>query len=299
MTGTASTGVVVAAHRRHYAVRLDTGGTLDCVLKGRSAQIACGDRVGVLRVAGGGAIESMEPRQSLLYRSDAHKEKLLAANVTQIVGVVAPDLALDEGLLNRWTVAAAAEGCRAIIAANKSDLATFPALRERLAPYRALGYAVLELAAKRDAGPLLPWLHGQRSVLIGQSGMGKSTLINALVPDAGARTSEVSAALKTGRHTTAGTVLYPLPQCGPGAWIVDSPGMKAFGLAHLAPDAIVHAFADIAPLVEQCRFRDCRHAGEPGCAVQDAVDAGRIHPKRVELLHALVRESEAARDPAR
>jgi ribosome biogenesis GTPase len=291
-------GVVVAAYRRHFAVRTDGGASLDCVMKGRSSALACGDRVRIARVHGGGAIESVLPRTSLLYRSDAFKEKLIAANVTQVVGVVAPDVAVDLELVHRWTIAAEAQRCRFVIAANKSDLPGFDRLLGRLAAFVDLGYPVVALAAKRDASPLLPCFTGMRSVLIGQSGMGKSTILNAVVPGAAARTRDVSSALGAGRHTTSETTLYPLSG-DDAAWIVDSPGMKVFGLAHVAPGAIVDAFRDIVPLVGQCRFRDCRHDAEPGCAVQAAVARGEIAPYRVALLHALVRESEAARAPGR
>jgi ribosome biogenesis GTPase len=113
------------------------------------------------------------------------------------------------------------------------------------------------------------------------------------------RTSEISAALRTGRHTTTGTTLYFLTAEPEGGWLVDSPGMTAFALAHLEPETIERSFVDVRPFLGQCRFRDCRHASEPGCAVQDAVARGAIAPHRVALLHALVGDSERARDPAR
>lgn len=289
-------GLVVAAFRRHYTVELDSGGTLDCVQKGRSLQLACGDRVRVHAVAGGGAIDAIEPRTSLFYRSDAFREKLIAANVTQVIGVVAPDVAIDEHLLNRWIVAAQAERCRFVLVANKSDLPGFDALRSRLAPYAALGCDVVPLHARRDAEALRPWLAGRHSVLIGQSGMGKSTILNAVAPGTAARTSEVSEALRAGRHTTSSTMLYRLDA---RSWIVDSPGMSVFGLAHYPPDVLEHAFVELRGLSGRCRFRDCRHDREPDCAVRAAVEAGTVAPQRVALLHALLDESHAARDPAR
>ena len=287
---------MIAAFRRHYTVALDGGGELDCVQKGRSLQLACGDRVALHRVAGGGAIDAVEPRTSLFYRSDAFKEKLIAANVTQVIGVVAPDVAIDEHLLNRWIIGAEAERCRFVLVANKSDLAGFAALEARLAPYAAMGYAVVPLSAKHDARSLAPWLTRQHSVLIGQSGMGKSTLLNAMAPAAAARTDTVSAALQAGRHTTSSSTLYPLDA---DAWLVDSPGMSVFGLAHYPPEVIEQAFVELRGLAAQCRFRDCRHDREPDCAVQAAVRAGTVAPQRVELLRTLVAESLAARDPAR
>jgi len=292
-------GLVVASHRRHFAVRTDAGDTIVCVLKGRRLSLACGDRVSVARAAGGGAIESVAPRGSLLYRSDAYKEKLIAANVTQVVGVVAPDLGVDEELVSRWSIAAEAERCRFVLAANKADKPDFESLLQRLAPFAALGYPVVALAAKRDASPLRPWLNGQRTVLVGQSGMGKSTILNAIIPGAAARTAEISGALEAGRHTTTHSTLYPLPDADDAGWVVDSPGVKAFGLAHLEPAAIVDAFVELRPLIGHCRFRDCRHDREPGCAVSEAVANGTVAAHRVALMRLLVAESEALRAPGR
>jgi ribosome biogenesis GTPase len=289
-------GLVVATFRRHYAVALNSGETIECVQKGRRLVLACGDRVQVRRVAGGGAIESVEPRSTLFYRSDAFQEKLIAANVTQVIGVVAPDVAIDEHLLNRWIIGAEAAQCRFVLVANKADLPGRAALQVRLEPYVALGYEVIELSARNDVGPLLPRLAGEHSVLIGQSGMGKSTILNAVAPAAGARTEAISTALVAGRHTTSATRLYRLQD---GGWLIDSPGMSVFGLAHHDPAAIQQAFVELRELAQHCRFRDCRHVSEPGCAVQAALAAGRVAPQRVTLLHTLVRESEAARDPAR
>src|SRR6476619_950827 len=170
-------GVVVAAHRRHYIVELDAGGTIACVLKGRSLTLACGDGVRVAREASGDAIVEIEPRVSLLYRSDGFREKLIAANVTQVLGVIAPDVPVDEHLLNRWIIAAETEQCRFVLVLNKADLPSATAFADRFASYAALGYPIVQVAATRDVEALQPWLDGQHSVVIGQSGMGKSTLI--------------------------------------------------------------------------------------------------------------------------
>jgi len=287
-------GVVVAAFRRHFLVDLDTNGTIECVLKGRTTTLACGDRVEVERAAGAGVITAVAPRQSLFYRSDAFREKLIAANVTQVLGVVAPDVPVDEHLLNRWIVAAETEHCRFVLIVNKSDLPGADAFAQRFAPYASLGYAVVPISAHRDTGPLVPWVRGEHSVLIGQSGMGKSTLINALAPGAQARIGAISDALRSGRHTTTSAMLYRLPEAG--GWIVDSPGMKVFGLAHCAPEAIADAFIELRDVFGHCRFRDCRHEREPDCAVRAAVTAGRVAPQRVALLQALLREATKDRD---
>ncbi len=295
--GASANGLVVAAHRRHYRVDLDAGGTLECVLKGRSTALACGDRVHAAREASGGVIVAVAPRRSLFYRSDAFKERLIAANVTQVLGVVAPDVPVDEHLLNRWIVAAEAERCRFVLVVNKADLPAAEMFAERFAPYAALGYPVVQVSAVRDVSDLQRWIRGEQSVVIGQSGMGKSTLINALLPGARAKIGELSDALRSGRHTTTAAALYRLP--GGEGWIVDSPGMKVFGLAHCAPEALANAFVELRDLTPMCRFRDCRHDREPGCAVQSAVVAGTVTPQRVALLRALIGEAETARDPAR
>lgn len=292
-------GLVVACRRRSFTVALDDGEIVDCVLKGRSLALACGDVVHVARAAGGGVIESIAPRTSLFHRSDAYREKLIAANVTQICGVAAPGLSLDEELIHRWTIAAEAQGCRFVLVANKADLPGFDELLVRLAPFARLGYTVIELAATVDASPLHRWLAGEHTALIGQSGMGKSTILNAVAPDANATTAAVSAALATGRHTTSNSTLHRLPASAGDGWIVDTPGLKAFGLAHLEPEAIAHAFVELRPFLGHCRFRDCRHLNEPGCAVQEAVAGGDMEPHRLALLHELFATSTAARAPGR
>ncbi|HEX5863898.1 MAG TPA: ribosome small subunit-dependent GTPase A, partial [Casimicrobiaceae bacterium] len=186
-------------------------------------------------------------------------------------------------------VAAESTGSAFALIANKSDLPGFAKLGSRLDACRALGYPVVPVSAKGDISTVRALVAGHCSVLIGQSGMGKSTLINALVPGAQARVGEVSSALNAGRHTTSETTLYALDD---QTWIVDSPGMKEFGLAHLSAAAIMQGFVDLRPFAGSCRFRDCRHGTEPGCAVQEAVARGEIKPWRVALWQRLLVESE-------
>jgi ribosome biogenesis GTPase len=283
-------GLVTATHRRHYVVLLDDDRTIVCLIRGRSLAIACGDRVEVsLSGDADGVIDAVEPRSSLLFRSDAHREKLLAANVTQVLGIVAPDPPYDDELVHRWIVAAESNHCRFALIANKKDLPSFASLKSRLSQFQALGYSVVATSAANDATNLMTLLDGQRSVLIGQSGMGKSTLINTLVVGARARVGEVSASLRSGRHTTTETTLYPL---GAESWIVDSPGMKEFGLGHLSPAELEEAFVELRPLLGSCRFRDCRHDAEPGCALLEAIADGQVKPWRVALLRQLLADTE-------
>ena len=282
-------GLVTAAFRRHYLVRSDDGSTISCVLRGRSLAIACGDRVRWFSSGPGeGVIEAVLPRSTLFYRSDGKREKLIAANVTQVVGMVAPDPPFDDELVHRWIVAAESAGCRFVLIANKRDLPSFAAIRPRLAQFAGLGYPIVEICASEGAGALAPLLAGQHSVLIGHSGMGKSTLINRMLPGTAARVGEVSAALHTGRHTTTETTLYPIDA---SSWIVDSPGMKEFGLGHLAAEAIERGFVELRPLLGTCRFRNCRHDSEPGCAITEAIARGEVKPWRLALLQQLLADS--------
>lgn len=281
-------GRIVGSFGRRYRVELDDGTILDCVTRGKRGELACGDRVGISPAAPGqGVIESVAPRTSLLYRSERVRRKLIAANATQIVVVVAPVPTFYEDLVNRCLVAAEHEGMVALIALNKIDLPEAQAAMRSLELYRGLGYRVVPLCAKRDVSPLLPHLAGQTSVLVGQSGMGKSTIVNALVPQAAARVAEVSAALDSGRHTTTSTRLYRLEG---GGCIIDSPGLQEFGLNHLDARALAHAFVEFRPYLGCCRFRDCRHLAEPGCALAAACAEGKISEQRLASYRALVRE---------
>lgn len=235
---------------------------------------------------GQGVIEAIQPRRSLLYRSDAFREKIIAANVTQIVVVVAAVPSFYEELINRCLVAAEAAGIKALILLNKIDLAaeTAQAL-ETLQLYRALGYPVVPLSAHRAVAPLRPFLEGETSVLVGQSGMGKSSIVNALLPGSNLETREISRTLDSGKHTTTFARLYHLD---PNSHIIDSPGLQEFGLHHLGPDQLDHAFPEFRPYLGRCKFNNCRHLSEPGCAVLAAAAAGEIHPRRLAAYRKLV-----------
>ncbi len=268
-------GQVVAAYGRRYDVEIG-GEMFSCIRRGKKNDVVVGDIVEVEN----GVIEEIAPRASLFYRSDAYREKRIAANLTQIVIVVAGVPTFSEELVNCCLIAAEDQGLKSLIVLNKADMidATQEALR-RLELYEMLGYTVLPISAKHDASPLLSFLEGETSVFIGQSGMGKSTLINSLAPDAGRETAEVSMALDSGKHTTTHARLFHLSE---KSHIVDSPGMQEFGLNHLDIDRIAHAFVEFRPYLGQCRFRNCRHLEEPGCAVIEAFEHGRISQRRIE-----------------
>ena len=257
------------------------GETFSCVRRGKKNDVVVGDIVDVEA----GVIESIAPRSSLLYRSDAYREKRIAANLTQIIVVLAGVPTFSEELLNCCLIAAEDQGLKSLILLNKADMMepTGAALR-LLDLYSRLGYLVLALSAKQDATPLVSLLEGQTSVFVGQSGMGKSTLINALIPEALRETGEISSALDSGRHTTTHAKLFHLSE---NSHIVDSPGLQEFGLHHLGQERIAHAFVEFRPYLGHCRFRNCRHLEEPGCAVTSAFESGKIDKRRIEIYRRL------------
>lgn len=283
---------VVAVHGRHCAVDID-GEIVTCFPRGKKSIVACGDRVSIAMIAKGqGVIEAIAPRSSLLYRSDAYREKLIAANVDQMIIVLAAVPSFYQELLDRCLVAAESQAIRALIVLNKSDLVDESrAARKRLSLYERLGYEVLSLVARTDVSPLQPHLAGRSSVLVGQSGMGKSTIVNSLMPDAAAAVGEISLALDSGRHTTTHARMYRLDA---QAHLIDSPGMQEFGLSHVPADAIAGCFPEIRPLLGKCRFNDCAHVVEPECAVRAAVDSGSIDAARLRSYARLMEEARRA-----
>ena len=283
-------GTIVAAHGRQYQVELSGGETLLCFPRGKKSELACGDHVTVLRSGDGqGVIAAAEERHTLLYRSNEFKQKLIAANVTQIVIVVATEPSFSDELVTRCIVAAESQDMKALIVLNKCDLnKRLEFSQSLLTPFEKLGYPVLQLCAQTSVEALRTRLAGHVSVLVGQSGMGKSTLTNALIPGTNAPTREISETLDSGKHTTTHATLYHLDA---SSALIDSPGLQEFGLSHLTAAAIEQAFPEFRPLLGQCRFRNCRHDREPDCAVHSAVRRGDIDSRRYAVFRALRAEA--------
>lgn len=281
------TGLVVASFGKRYEIELPDRRRISCVTRGKKTDIATGDIVQLqLTDQYEGVVEATIPRKTLLYRSNAYKSKLLAANVTQVVIVLATQPSFYEALLNRCLVAAEASHIRVLIVLNKCDKHN-PEAHEKLALYQSLGYPTLPLIATQDISALMPYLHNQQSVMVGQSGMGKSTIINALIPEVDTKTQEISHALDSGKHTTTATRLYHLNEV---STLIDSPGLQEFGLNHVGQTELEEAFIEFKPYLGHCRFNNCKHLHEPECAVLAQVDSGIISATRMAQYQAICTE---------
>lgn len=291
MSDTENTAQITASYGRRFSVRTLSGCLYEANTRGKRVDFACGDWVRITPLNREQAvIEELLPRQSLLYRQDAYRSKLIAANVSLLVVVTAAVPAPSEMLLQRALLAAEAADIRVLIAVNKSDLPQSASWLEKLAFYQTLGYPLLPLCALEGADALKPLLAGETAILLGQSGMGKSTLVNALLGFDAARTGEISAALDSGRHTTTHARLYDLDN---GGKLIDSPGLQEFGLHHLDAADLLQYFPDLRHLIGRCRFHNCTHRKEPGCAVKQAAESGEIKADRLNFLQRITDELTA------
>jgi ribosome biogenesis GTPase len=268
------TGLVIAGHGRHVWVETPDGRRLICHPRGKKSQTVVGDRVLWQATEDEGTIEKVEPRRNLFYRQDEIRTKMFAANLDQVLILIAAEPEFSESQLSRALIAAEAEHIRPIVALNKSDLAEpFGRAWARMGVYRDMGYTVMPMALKPkgDADTqtehnLDAVLAGKTTLVLGPSGSGKSTLINRLIPQAQVLTNAISTALNSGKHTTTSTTLYWVDTAKTTA-VIDSPGFQEFGLNHIEPMHLASLMPDIKAHASDCKFYNCSHLHEPGCGV--------------------------------
>ena len=296
----------MAGHGRHVMVETPEGKRLICHPRGKKSQAVVGDRVLWQASTDEGTIEKIEERRNLFYRQDEIRTKSFAANIDQVLILIAAEPEFSEHQLSRALIAAEAEHIAPLIALNKSDLSEpFARTWERLAPYRRMGYEVLPLALKPrlTAGEsaivlLQERLHRKTTLVLGPSGSGKSTLINLLVPGASVLTKEISTALNSGKHTTTSTSWYWVDSTRTTA-LIDSPGFQEFGLQHIVPMHLANLMPDLKPWIKDCKFYNCTHLHEPGCGVLTALkqdgQSAAISPARHKIYSELFAELSQSR----
>ncbi len=298
-------GRVVATYGRHCLVETPEGRRLICHPRGKKNQVVVGDQV-LWQIAGDeGSIEKLLERRNLFYRQDEIRTKSFAANLDRVLILIAADPEYSESQLSRALVAAEAERITPVIALNKSDLTQpFAQAWERLAPYRAMGYNVVPVSlsprtdvADDGVAALCEHLKGHTTLVLGPSGSGKSTLINRLVPDAQVETGEISQALNSGKHTTTSTRWYWVPALDTASArtaLIDSPGFQEFGLHHIEPTRLAQCMPDLRVYLGGCKFYNCTHLHEPGCAVLAQVESdqhtGTISARRHRIYAQLFDE---------
>jgi len=283
-------GRVIVRHGQNVTVRTPVGGHVHCLFRQNLGEVVCGDRVLWQATEDEqGVVVALLPRDTTLSRPDySGRDKPIAANITQLVIVLAPEPEPTGYLLDQYLVAAERIGVRAVVCLNKADLLNAGQgqdFLQRFAHYESLGYPLIQVSAKKEHGlePLFQCLRDQTSILVGQSGVGKSSLINAILPSEDVEEGQLSDSTGLGRHTTSAATLYQLRS---GGEIIDSPGVRSFRLGKLQRRELEFGYPEIRELIGECRFNDCSHTDEPGCAVQAALRDGKIHPDRLaSFLH--------------
>jgi ribosome biogenesis GTPase len=289
--------LVLVSYGGSGLVELDDGSRRPCKFKRSVGRPLCGDRVTVGRAdAESVVVTAITPRRNEFVRVGPRGRKQpIAANLDQVLIVVAPAPEPSRDLVERYLVAVHGLGLRPVLVLNKAELMDTAKLADhsplhRLDEYRALGYEVLETSCKGPPGTeaLPAVLDGRVNILVGQSGVGKSSLANALLADLKLQTRELSRVTGKGTHTTTTTVMYALP-CG--GRLIDSPGVWEYGLWEMTAQELAAGFVEFRPLNGRCRFNDCRHAGEPGCAVRSAAERGEVFAWRYESYLRLLEQA--------
>jgi ribosome biogenesis GTPase len=292
-TDNSQTGLVLAHYGQVSLVETSDGEVLRCSTRRNLPRTVCGDKVRwQTSHAREGVITAVLDRKTTLSRPDQNgRDRPVATNIDQIVVVIACKPSFEYGMLDRYLVAAELIGAKPVIVVNKSDLLDSESqakLQQRLSIYTDIGYRLLFTSIRNTDG--LTELHQQlkahTSILVGQSGVGKSSLVQALLPDQEIRTGSLSQVTGLGRHTTTVAMLYHLPD---GGNLIDSPGVRDFTLSQVPVEQLENGFPEFAPYLGQCRFHNCRHVSEPSCAVHNAAREGAINPRRLDNYRALVK----------
>lgn len=292
MTPNGPTGAVVTgAFGRRMAIRLDRNGSVSARVKGRRLQPVCGDSVMAEPIPNetDWLITAIEPRRNELARPDSRgRKEVLAANISCVVVMAAPEPQPDWFIVDRYLAAAENMGSTGIVVFNKADLPSAADRAEALGEFRAAGYRVLECSAEsgENIESLADALAGETAIIVGQSGVGKSSVINRLASESAQRTGSLSDSSGEGRHTTVNSVMIDLPR---GGTVIDSPGVRDFAPAVASADDVMRGFPEIDRAAQGCRFANCRHLREPHCAVKMAVDEGEISDRRYESYRRLSR----------
>ncbi|KAF7787471.1 ribosome biogenesis GTPase [Pseudoalteromonas rubra] len=305
--GPTEPAVVISRFGQHADVECENGDVLRCNIRRTVTSLVCGDEVIFRRakVSEGdlaGVIEAVEPRRSQLTRPDFYDGvKVVAANVDQILMVSAVVPEFTPQIIDRYLVACEDMGIEPILLLNKIDLLDDEGLDyvdEVLDIYRDLGYRVLLVSNKTGQGidELKALLTDKNNIFVGQSGVGKSTLVNTVLPDAAILTQEVSENSGLGQHTTTVSKLHHLPS---GGNLIDSPGIREFGLWHLEVERVTWCFKEFREFIGGCRFRDCKHLNDPGCLILEAVDEGKISELRFDSYHRILESMADGRAGAR
>ena len=296
MLGDSQDGTVITRYSIHADIESATGEVFKCNLRRTLASVVVGDRViwrqGNEQLQGiSGVVEAVQPRKNEISRPDYYDGiKVIAANIDRIIIVSSVLPALSLNIIDRYLVVCENAGIDPVIVVNKTDMLSaeqYAQVDEQLAIYRAIGYQTLMISAQtgHNMAQFMAFLREGTAILVGQSGVGKSSLINAILPEQQALVGAISELSGLGQHTTTASRLYNLPQ---GGHLIDSPGIREFGLWHLEPEQITNGYREFKTVLGTCKFRDCKHLNDPGCALREAVEQGKIHPLRYENYHRLI-----------